>query len=194
VAWAVPDVRVPIWSQGTRRAPIADRPSLVAILEAVLQTARGSLETAQLVHVFAQRFAAAMDPIEVPFPEHRDDDDEDGGGIDVPSEAPGPEDLVIAESVAAGAAAAANEIVERLSDDERAIVSVIDDPAAVMQRLRRARSQSAEFTRRLKAKIRELAGTGEDRDEIVRAVIAICGGPRACPELRGFWATIHGGL
>jgi hypothetical protein len=176
VAWAVPDVRVPIWSQGTRRAPIADRPSIVSILEAILQAAAGSLETAQLVHVFARRFAAAMDPIEVPLPEHQDDDDEDGAGTDVPSEAPGPEDLVIAESMAAEAAAAANEIVERLSDDERAIVSIIDDPAAVMQRLGRARSQSAEFTRRLKAKIRELAGTGEDRDEIVRAVIAICGG------------------
>jgi hypothetical protein len=148
----------------------------VSILEAILQAAAGSLETAQLVHVFARRFAAAMDPIEVPLPEHQDDDDEDGAGTDVPSEAPGPEDLVIAESMAAEAAAAANEIVERLSDDERAIVSIIDDPAAVMQRLGRARSQSAEFTRRLKAKIRELAGTGEDRDEIVRAVIAICGG------------------
>jgi hypothetical protein len=178
VAWAVPDVRVPIWSQATRRAPIADRPSMVAILKAVLQAATGSLETAQLVHVFAQRFAAAMDPIEVPLPEHQDDDDEDGGGSDVPSDAPGPEDLVIAKSMAAEAGAAANEIVERLSDDERAVVSVIDDPAAVMQRLGRARSQSAEFTRRLKAKICELAGTGADRDEIVRAVIAICGGPQ----------------
>lgn len=177
VAWAVPDVRVPAWKKGTRRAPVADRHSLVAMLEAVLQAAAGSLETAQLVHVFAQRFAAALDPIEVPLSEQQHEDDEHGS-VDVRSETPGPEELVIAESVAAETAEAAAQIVERLSDDERTILCIIDDPAAVMRQLGLARSQSAEFTRRLKAKIRELVGTSVDRDEIVLAAIALCSGPQ----------------
>ncbi len=151
----------------------------VAILEAVLQAAAGSLETAQLVHVFAQRFAAAMDPIEVPLPEHEHEDDgEVDRDADLPSEAPGPEEIVIAEEVAAETAEAAAQIVERLSVDERAILCVIDDPAEVMRRLGRGRSQSAEFARRLKVKIRELAGTGTDRDENLLAAIALCGGPQ----------------
>lgn len=179
VAWAVPDIRVPLWKKGTRRAPVADRQSLVAILEAVLQAAAGSLETAQLVHVFAQRFAAAMDPIEIPLPEHEHEDDgEINRDADLPSEAPGPEEIVIAEEVAAETAEAAAQIVERLSVDERAILCVIDDPAEVMRRLGRGRSQSAEFARRLKVKIRELAGTGTDRDENLLAAIALCGGPQ----------------
>lgn len=175
VAWAVPDVRVPTWATGRRRAPVADRQSLITMLEAVLQAAAGSMETAQLVHVFAQRFAAALDPLEVPLPDQQDEDDE-RGGVEVSSEVDGPEELLIAESVAVETAEAAARIVERLSDDERAILCVIDDAAAVRRQLRLARSQSAEFTRRLKAKIRELAGTGVERDETVLAVIALCGG------------------
>lgn len=176
VAWAVPDIRVPLWKKGTRRAPVADRRSMVAILEAVLQAASGSLETAQLVHVFAQRFAAAMDPIEVPLPEH--EDDEQDGDSDLPSEVPGPEELVIAEEVAAETAEAAAQILKRLSGDERAILCVIDDTAEVMRLLGRGRSQSAEFARRLRIKIRELAGTGTDRDGILVATIALCSGPQ----------------
>jgi hypothetical protein len=176
VAWAVPNVRVPKWSSHSRRAPVADRTSLAAIAHAVLQAAGGSLETAQLVHVFAQRFAAALDPIVVSLDE---DLGEAGINIDVPAEGPSPDELVIAESAALDVATAAAEIVGRLSDTERAIIPALDDSAAVQQRLGRGRSQSAQFMSRLKLKIRALAGTGADRDEVVREVVALCGGPAA---------------
>lgn len=180
VAWAVPNVRVPKWSSSSRRPPVADRASLVAIAHAILQQAGGSLETAQLVHVFCQRFAASLDPIVVSLDERLDEDpDEDAAGTDLPSETASPEEAVIAESVALDVAGAAAEIVGRLSAVERAIIPVLNDSAAVRERLSLGRSQSALFTSTLKAKIRALAGTGEDRDDIVREVIALCGGPAA---------------
>ena len=180
VAWAVPNVRVPRWSSSSRRPPVADRASLVAIAHAILQEAGGSLETAQLVHVFSQRFAASLDPLVISLDEGSDEDlDDDAPSADLPSEDASPEELVIAESVALDVAVAAAEIADRLSDMERAIIPVLDDSAAVRERLGLGRSQSAQFSSTLKSKIRALAGTGEDRDEIVREVIALCGGPAA---------------
>lgn len=175
VAWEVPNVRVPRWSSSSRRPPVADRASLVAIAHAVLQSAGGSLETAQLVHVFADRFAAALDPIVVSL-DRDSDGDEDEGSTDVPSGQPSPEDLVIAESVAVDVAVSAAEIVGRLTEIERAIVPVLADSAAVQRRLGLGRSQSAQVASTLKLKIRALAGTDADREEIVREVIALCDG------------------
>ena len=101
VAWAVPNVRVPKWSSSSRRPPVADRASLVAIAHAILQQAGGSRKTAQLVHVFCQRFAASLDPIVVSLDERLyEDPDEDAAGTDLPSETASPEEAVIAESVA----------------------------------------------------------------------------------------------
>jgi hypothetical protein len=175
VAWEVPNVRVPRWSSSSRRPPVADRASLVAIAHAVLQSAGGSLETAQLVHVFADRFAAALDPIVVSL-DRDSDGDEDEGSTDVPSGQPSPEDLVIAESVAVDVAVSAAEIVGRLAEIERAIVPVLADSAAVQRRLGLGRSQSAQVASTLKLKIRALAGMDADREEIVREVIALCDG------------------
>lgn len=174
VAWSVPNVRVPKWSSTSRRPPVADRPSLVGIIGAVLQAAGGSLETAQLVYVFSQRFAAALDPTPVSFSSGSDEDD---SGIDPRSYALGPEDELIAEGAIEDIAAEAAEIFGRLSDFERAVVPHLDNQAAIQQLLGLGRSQSALFSQRLRAKIRELAGTGSDREDIVREVIALCAGP-----------------
>ncbi|MFH5211492.1 hypothetical protein [Antrihabitans spumae] len=180
VAWGVPNVRVPKWSSSSRRPPVADRATLVAIAHAILREAGGSLETAQLVHVFSQRFAASLDPIVISLDEGSDEDlDKDAPSADLPAEGTGPEEFVIAESVALDVAVAAAEIAGRLSDIERAIIPVLDNSAAVRERLGLGRSQSAQFASTLKSKIRALAGTREDRDEIVREVIAVCGGPAA---------------
>lgn len=176
VAWAVPNVRVPRWSSSSRRPPVADRASMVAIALAVLESTGGSLEIAQLVHVFADRFAAALDPIVVPLDTDSDRDGDDEGSADVPSGQAGPEDLVIADSVAVDIAVSAAEIVGRLTDSERAIVPMLHDSAAVQLRLGLARSQSAQIARTVKLKIRALAGTASDREEIVREVVALCGG------------------
>ncbi|OSC20871.1 hypothetical protein B8W69_28730 [Mycobacterium vulneris] len=180
VAWAVPNVRVPKWSSSSRRPPVADRTSLVAIAHAILDQAGGSLEIAQLVYVFSQRFAASLDPIVVSFDESVDDGiDDDAAGVDLPSQTASPEEAVIAESIALDVTTAAAEIVRRLSSLECAVIPVLDDSAAVRERLSLGRSQSALFVSSLKAKIRSLAGTGEDQEDIVREVIALCGGPAA---------------
>ncbi|MBM4569057.1 hypothetical protein GS489_00700 [Rhodococcus hoagii] len=169
-AWKVPDVRAPKWSSTSRRPPVADRPSLVAILEAVFRTAGGSLEIAQLVNVLARRFAAALDPVMTSASEHDD-------LASTPTSDPTPEDLLISDESDADAASAAAEIVGRLSDIERAIVPLLDDSGAVRSHLGLGRSQSAQFAARLKAKIMQLAGTGPESEHVAREVIGLCGGP-----------------
>jgi hypothetical protein len=59
-AYAVPGVQTVRWL-GKRRAPLARDESLVEILRAVLATAAGSLEVAQLTAVLVQRFPAAVE-------------------------------------------------------------------------------------------------------------------------------------
>lgn len=169
-AWAVPGVRVPKWSSTSRRPPVADRPSMIAILQAVFRTAGGSLEVPLLVHVFARRFAAALDPIVTSTNEQHD-------LAEMPTTEPAPEDLIIGDESDADAASAAAEILGRLSDIERAIVPLLNDSGAVRSRLGLGRSQSAQFVSRLKAKIVQLAGTGPESEQVIREVIWLCGGP-----------------
>ncbi|MGV0698969.1 hypothetical protein [Mycolicibacter sinensis] len=168
-AWSVREVRVPKWSSPTRRAPLADRDSLVAIINAVLTRAGGSVEIAQLVAVFADRFAAALDPVVASI----DDDDHP---IDVAATTADPEETLIADEVALDVATAAAEIAGRLTENEREIVPILHDSAAVRLKLGKGRTQCAAFTARLKAKIRELAGTSGDAEEVVREVVTLCGG------------------
>jgi hypothetical protein len=168
-AWSVQDVRVPKWASDTRRPPIADRASLVEIIRAVLERAGGSLETADLVIVFANRFAAALDPLVVSI-------DDDENTIDVAATASAPEETLLADAVALDVATAAAEIAGRLTQAERAIVPLLGDSSSIQQRLGKGRSQSAAIAAKLKSKVRELAGTGADAEEVVREVVALCGG------------------
>ncbi|MBB3606624.1 hypothetical protein FHT40_006315 [Mycolicibacterium sp. BK556] len=168
-AWSVRDVRIPKWSSTTRRAPLADRESLVAIIRSVLASAGGSVEIAHLVAVFANRFAAALDPCFVSI-----DDDDDP--IDVESAALDPEESLIADEVALDIATAAAQIAGRLTEIERGIVPILHDSSAIRLKLGKGRTQCAAFAARLKAKIRELAGTTDDAQAIVREVVALCGG------------------
>lgn len=164
----VRDVRPQRWTSDTRRPPVADRRSIVAVLTAVLEAAGGSLETAQLVYVFSRRFAAALDPIEVSL----EDAIQFG---DVPSDEATGEDLVIAADSELDAACAAAEIVGRLSDDEKLTVPVWDDANAVRERLGVGRTQAYTAMDRVKKKVLDLAGTGPDTEQIVREVIRLCG-------------------
>ena len=119
-AWSVRDIRVPKWSSPTRRPPIADRESLIAVIRAVLARAEGSVETSHLVAVFANRFAAALDPLVVLSRRRQH-------SIDFESVTPDPEDTVLAEEVALDVATAAAEIAGRLTEAERQIVPILDD-------------------------------------------------------------------
>jgi hypothetical protein len=168
-AWSVRDVRIPKWSSTTRRAPLADRESLVTIVRSVLTTAGGSVEIAHLVAVFANRFAAALDPRFASI-------DDGDNPIDVESETLDPAKSLIADELALDVATAAAEIAARLTDAERGIVPILHDSSAIRLKLGKGRTQCAAFAARLKAKIRELAGTTDDAEEIVREVVALCGG------------------
>lgn len=168
-AWSTRDVRIPKWSSTTRRAPLADRESLIAIIRAVLSRAAGSVEIAHLVTVFANRFAAALDPRLASI-------DDDDNPIDVTAAALDPEETLIADEVASDVATAAAEIGSRLTNTEREIAPILHDSAAIRLKLGKGRTQSAAFAARLKAKIRELAGTSADAEEMVREVVALCGG------------------
>jgi hypothetical protein len=72
VARAVPNVKIPKWSSTTRRGPVADRRSIVAVAAAVLDAAGGSLEVAQLVAVFVARFPVVLDPAVSSLPDDLD--------------------------------------------------------------------------------------------------------------------------
>lgn len=160
-------VPTPRWTSDTRRPPVADRRSFVAVLTAVMEAAGGSLETAQLVFVLSWRFAAALDPIEVSL------DDVAKVG-DVASGEATAEDLAIAADSELDAACAAAEIFGRLSDSEKAIVPVWDDANAVRERLSVGRSQAYAAMGRAKKKVLDLAGTGPEAEQIVREVIRLC--------------------
>jgi len=59
-AYAVPGVRAVRW-EGERRSPLASDACLIAIIDAVLTAAGGSLEVAQLTKVILERFPAAVE-------------------------------------------------------------------------------------------------------------------------------------
>ncbi|MET9030953.1 hypothetical protein ABZW96_35915 [Nocardia sp. NPDC004168] len=166
-AWKVPGVRVPKWSSESRRPPVTDRSSMVSILRAVLEAAGGSLETAQFVYVLSQRFAAALDPIEVPLAD-------EAGAAELAASEPTGEDLVIAAETELEVGFAAAQIVGRLSGEERAIVSNLNDIGAVQERLSRGRSQVYQLISRTKQKIRDLAGTGPEAEQVALEVIRLC--------------------
>jgi hypothetical protein len=170
VAWAVPHVRVPKWSSDSRRSPVADRPSMVAVAWAVMEAASGSLEVGQLVAVFAQRFAATLDPIEVSLPE-----DTEASAPQSPEHTP--EDYVLADVAELDAAASAAAIVGLLSPQERELVPYLADPQAIQDVLGCGRSQAYQHAARLKEKIIQFAGNGEEARAAVMEVIRLCGGP-----------------
>lgn len=163
----VPNVRIPKWSSTTRRPPIADRPSIIAVAEAAFTAASGSLEEVQLVDVFAARFPVVLDPDIVYLPEgaeNRADADE-----------PTPEDLVVAADEELSAAAAAAGIVGMLSPVERRIVPYLASSADIRVLLACGPAQARQHADRVAAKLRQLVGEGEDREAVAKEVIRLCG-------------------
>ncbi len=169
-ARAVPNVRIPPWSSATRRPPMADRPSIAAVIRAVLTEAAGALEVAQLVEVFVARFPAALDPATQPLP--------DAVEHDIPDrDTATPEELVVAFEEEIDAAADATSIVAMLSPEERAIVRRIEDVPAIQELLGCGRSQAYHRVRRVKEKLAQLVGQSDDVRAVALEVIRLCGGP-----------------
>ncbi|MFS8102094.1 hypothetical protein LFM09_33710 [Lentzea alba] len=167
-AWAVQDVKVRKWSSATRRAPVTDGASMTAILRAVLETAAGSLEIGQLVDVFLRRFGGVLDPIDVPL--------DDLSASSPANDAPTPEEYVITADAELDAAAKAAEICGVLSPDERKLVPHLMNLLAIQYFLDVGRSQAYLYAANLKKKIVELAGDGDDAEQVVLELIRLCGG------------------
>lgn len=168
-AHAVPNVKVPKWSSETRRAPVADRASIVAVIHAVLTATAGSMEIAQLVEVFAARFPVVLDPVVVPLPT----DAEAEIAADAKSS---PEEIVLVSEDELDAASAAIEIVGMLSPQERQMVPHLEHPGEIQTLLGCGRSQAYHHAGRLKEKLRQIVGDSDDVRSVGVEVIRLCGG------------------
>lgn len=169
-ARAVPNVKIPKWSSATRRGPVADRGSIVAVVGAVLGAARGSLEVAQLVEVFVARFPAVLDPAVGPLP-----DDPHTGGIGL-DDGLTPEQQLIAVDDEVDAAVTAAGVVGMLAPWERQVVPLLENPQAIQSVLGCGRSQAYQHAKRLKEKLTQLVGECDDLRAVGLEVIRLCGG------------------
>jgi hypothetical protein len=167
-ARAVPYVRIPQWSSTSRRPPVADRASIVAVAYAVLAAAAGSMETAQIVAVFIARFPVVLDPPVVPLQDHHH--------VEVRATELTPEEQVIdaEDELAAGVRAA--EVAGMLSAAERRLVPHLADIPSIQEVLGCGRTQAYQHARRLKEKLEQLVGEGEDVRAVGLEVIRLCGG------------------
>lgn len=168
-ARAVPNVRIPKWSSTTRRGPVADRRSIVAVVGAVLDAAEGSVEVAQLVEVFVARFPVVLDPAMGPLPDDSDSSIAFDEGLT-------PEEQLIAAEDEVDAAVMATELVEMLAPWERMIVPHLNNPPEIKTVLDCGRSQAYQHARRLKEKLKQLVGDGDDVRAVGLEVIELCGG------------------
>jgi hypothetical protein len=166
-AYAVPAGWVR-WSSSRRRRPISDRASLVAILQAVLGAAGGSLETAQLVGVFVLRFPATVEAGEVPMSE---------GIATLAAEPAGdrPDAQVVAAEQDAEAAERASMIFDELTPQERLLLPHLDKTAGEQAAvLGCGRSQANVYANRLKDVLRGVLGGVEARGEVVLELSRRC--------------------
>ncbi|MGW1810463.1 hypothetical protein ACWC2T_34435 [Streptomyces sp. NPDC001393] len=168
-AHAVPNVEIPKWTSDTRRAPVADRPSMEAVAQAVLSAAAGSVEVAQLVEVFVARFPVVLDPVVVALPV--DEISQFAFGAQM-----SPEEAVLGAESDAQAASVASLIVDMLSPQERLMVPHLERPGGLMRLLGCGRSQAYHHATRLKEKLRQLVGDGDDVRSVGSEVIRLCGG------------------
>ncbi|PWK89495.1 hypothetical protein C8D88_102769 [Lentzea atacamensis] len=167
-AWAVPGVKVPKWSSASRRPPVTDRSSMIAVLRAVFETASGSLEVGQIVEVFVRRFGGVLDPLVVPL--------NDPSASALADDTPTAEDYVITSDAELDAAMKAAEIIGVLSPDERRLAPHLANPSSLQDTLKVGRAQAYQHAANLKKKIVELAGGRDDAEQVVLELIRLCGG------------------
>lgn len=172
-ARSVPNVRIPQWSSAKRRAPVADRVSKVALLRAVLSAAGGSLQVSQLCEVLAARFPVVLDPVVVPL--------DAGSGPELAAQSPTPEQAVLAHEEEVQAAADAAAIVGMLSPLERRMTPLLDDPPGIQEMIGCGRSQAYHHAKRLREKLAQFIGEGEDMRAVGMEVIRLCGAPAETP-------------
>jgi len=158
-------VRIGQWSSTSRRAPLATRESLIAVARAVLSAAGGSVEIAQLTHVFVTRFPAALDWAVVPL---------ESGADGLHAAGSTPEEEVVERNDEVDASVGAAEIVGMLTSRERALVSCLGDVVAAQTLLGCRRSSAYQQMSRLREKLVQFAGASDDGLALIREVIHLC--------------------
>jgi hypothetical protein len=154
------------WSDPTRRPPIATAADLTAILREVMIAAdRESLDLQQLTFVIMHRFPATLDP------ESRSVDPADDvlAALDAT-----PDVELLAQVEASDMAAAARRVFGQLTAEERHLLPLILDQAAVQARFGCGRSTAYNRINKLKELMRELVGSYEDPEQVAGEVLALC--------------------
>lgn len=168
-AMAEPNVVVPAWNSERRDAPIADKPSLVRVLNRVLAAANGGVTAADAARAVAARLDVRRSPLTYEV-----------GVLERIAEAPAGADPADQASAAVDAAA----LFARLDDRERIALAMFHAPlpeASLAMAL--GRSQTALLRQRLVRRLQREAGVdlesggdggGEESVLMIRALRDLC--------------------
>lgn len=151
------------WHSETRRAPVTDTPSLIRLLERILETAGGSLELGQIVYAVRGRFHPQFrENIAL---DHRTELSE-RLALRLGARETAQSRLDTEESETR-IALIARRLRDLLDDDDLSILDVLDDPAQIAARLGVGRSQAYVTRRRVVGVLTELLGKDPDRAPIL---------------------------
>jgi len=155
------EVVIPPWSSATRDAPLADRDSMVRLIEAVLTAAGGSLTAVDLARALTARLDHRRAPLTIEL--------DSADAVSAPA-APGADPASRTVS-----SIRATEIFNNLSDRERIIVATLDlsvrDLGSVIST---GKSQAAHLRQRLLDRVEgELEGD-DDPEQTVSALARLC--------------------
>jgi hypothetical protein len=153
-AFKVNDVAVVRWRPQARRdSPLSDATSLMAVSEAVLRTAGGSVSLPDLADVVASRFAAGRAPVVTPV-----DDIEQWSTRSFDGDDPAT-DVDIRH--------AAERLVVQLTPRERLVLAYLDEPVRQLaDRIGLGKSATAEIAARVRQIVGQVLGAEPQRDEI----------------------------
>jgi len=154
-AYKVTDVTVVRWRPQTRREPpVAEAVSLLAVCEAVLRAAEGTVRLPDLAEVVAARFAAGQAPVVTPVD-------------DVEPWLPTPEPTEDA-SIVTDIATAAEMLVSQLTPRERLVLAHLDLSVRQLADITGlGKSTAAELASRVREIVGQVLGHEEHREAIL---------------------------
>lgn len=156
-----------------RRPPLGSRKELVALIEAILVRAGGSLETAQIVDVFTRRFPGALRPIQVSLDTQWTEGTAAIDRADTNSFGD-PERTAIEAEENFDLEHCALRVFGQLQPQERQIALVLGNVTAVQSLLGCGRSTAYLQNAKVAELIKELAGNNQDPYAVLLALQDLC--------------------
>jgi hypothetical protein len=155
------EVVVPRWSSTTRDAPLADRASMVRLIQAVLMAAGGSLTAVDIAHALTSRLDHRRVPLTIEL--------DNAERISEPA-APGAD-----PAASTASAMRAGEIFDNLSDRERIIVATLDLNVRDLGSLvSTGKSQAAHLRQRLLDRLAVDLDGDDDPEGTISALATFC--------------------